>query len=78
MAWSRLPGHLSRPRCPPPILCEQIEQDEEAKKALEWVREMYAFSIACALEKVELDLKVRRPPATTKCCYTVLCAAELG
>ncbi len=41
--------------CPAP----QIEGDEEIKKALEWVREMYAFSVACALEKIPLDLKVR-------------------
>lgn len=37
----------------------QIEGDEEAKKALEWVREMYAFSVACALEKVPLERHVR-------------------
>lgn len=41
--------------CPAP----QIERDEEIKKALEWVREMYAFSVACALEKVPLEMKVR-------------------
>ncbi|KAL4451270.1 hypothetical protein ABPG77_009342 [Micractinium sp. CCAP 211/92] len=38
----------------------KIEGDEEIKKALEWVREMYAFSVACALEKIPLDLK--EPP----------------
>ena len=36
----------------------QIEKDEEAKKSLEWVREMYAFSIAAAMMKAKLDVKV--------------------
>ncbi|GAQ82785.1 hypothetical protein KFL_001240160 [Klebsormidium nitens] len=34
----------------------QIEEDEDAKKKLGWVREMYAFSIAVAKAKVDLDL----------------------
>ncbi|PSC71378.1 hypothetical protein C2E20_5225 [Micractinium conductrix] len=38
----------------------QIEGDEEAKKALDWVREMYAFSVAAALEHVKLDM--HEPP----------------
>lgn len=38
----------------------QIETDEEAKKALEWVREMYAFSVAAALERIPLDMQL--PP----------------
>lgn len=50
-------------RLPAPPL-PQIEADEEAKKALDWVREMYAFSVAAALEHVQLDVQVnwqRRP-----------------
>lgn len=39
---------------------KQIEEDEEAKKALDWVREMYAFSVAAALEKIPLDM--HEPP----------------
>ena len=39
--------------------CLQIEGDEESKKALDWVREMYAFSVAAALEKIPLDLQVK-------------------
>ncbi|EFN52021.1 hypothetical protein CHLNCDRAFT_139592 [Chlorella variabilis] len=37
-----------------------IEGDEECKKALDWVREMYAFSVAAALEKIPLDM--HEPP----------------
>ena len=42
-------------------LCPQIEADEEAKKALDWVREMYAFSVAVALEHVQLEVQVVAP-----------------
>ncbi|KDD75998.1 hypothetical protein H632_c402p1 [Helicosporidium sp. ATCC 50920] len=35
-------------------LTAQIEASEELKTALGWVREMYAFSVALALEKVQL------------------------
>lgn len=44
-------------------LTRKNEADEEAKKKLEWVREMYAFSVALALERVELDLPL--PPHNT-------------
>ncbi len=37
-------------------LTAEIEQDNKAKKQLDWIREMYAFSIACALENIKLDL----------------------
>jgi hypothetical protein len=40
-------------------LTAAIEADEEAKRKLEWIREMYAFSLALALEDVDIDL---RPP----------------
>ena len=57
---------LPPPSCPPPApACLQIEADEESKKALDWVREMYAFSVAAALEKIPLDLQVGLLPA---CC----------
>jgi hypothetical protein len=41
-----------------PLSRPQIEGDEEAKKALDWVREMYAFSVAAALEHIDLDMHV--------------------
>ena len=41
-------------------LTAEIEGNEEAKEKLGWVREMYAFSIACALKVVRLELKA--PP----------------
>jgi hydroxyproline O-arabinosyltransferase len=41
-------------------LTAEIEKDTEAKGKLEWVREMYAFSLAVALEDVTLDTKL--PP----------------
>lgn len=34
-----------------------IEADEDTKKALGWVREMYAFSAAVALQGIKLDLQ---------------------
>ncbi|EFN57057.1 hypothetical protein CHLNCDRAFT_143799 [Chlorella variabilis] len=34
----------------------QIEADAEASKRLGWVREMYAFSLAVAVERLDLDL----------------------
>ena len=33
-----------------------IEADPESKERLGWVREMYAFSTAVALKKIELDI----------------------
>ncbi len=44
--------------CLPILHPQQIEGDEEAKKALDWVREMYAFSVAAALEHVQLEVQV--------------------
>lgn len=41
-------------------LTADIEADPEAKEKLGWVREMYAFAIACALQKVKIDLRL--PP----------------
>ena len=41
-------------------LTADIEADEEAKEKLGWVREMYAFSIAAALENVKVELQM--PP----------------
>jgi hypothetical protein len=38
----------------------EIEASDEAKESLGWVREMYAFSLACALQGVKLDLQL--PP----------------
>lgn len=38
----------------------QIEADEELVKTLDWVREMYAFSFAAAVERIPLLLQVRR------------------
>ena len=40
--WERLTAH--------------IEADPESKERLGWVREMYAFSTAVALKKIELDI----------------------
>ena len=45
--WERLTAH--------------IEADPESKEKLGWVREMYAFSVATALQDVKLDLA--QPPA---------------
>lgn len=41
----------------------EIEADAEAKEKLGWVREMYAFSLACALKgvKLKLDLPPKSP-----------------
>ena len=44
--WERLAAH--------------IEADPESKEQLGWVREMYAFSVAVALQGIHLDLA--RPP----------------
>eukprot|EP00850_Spirogloea_muscicola_P011540 SM000072S21174 [mRNA] locus=s72:97305:104460:+ [translate_table: standard] len=50
-------------------LTAKIEADEDAKQALGWVREMYAFSLAAAKAKVEIDLPampgaiMSQPPA---------------
>ncbi|CAD7702597.1 unnamed protein product [Ostreobium quekettii] len=51
-------------------LALHIEGDNESKEKLGWVREMYAFSIACALNDVHLDLRpvpsnplIVQPPA---------------
>eukprot|EP00892_Ulva_mutabilis_P001996 jgi/Ulvmu1/11798/UM080_0009.1 len=41
-------------------LTARIEGDANAKAKLGWVREMYAFSIACAKKRVDLQLKL--PP----------------
>jgi hypothetical protein len=41
-------------------LAAEIEADPEAVRVLGWVREMYAFSLACALTRTALDLTVRR------------------
>ena len=41
----------------------EIEADEDARKVLGWVREMYAFSIACALQKLRVRLDA--PPKST-------------
>eukprot|EP00887_Chlorella_sp_A99_P004360 scaffold15.g4360.t1 len=38
----------------------RCQTDAACKKALDWVREMYAFSVACALERIKLDLQL--PP----------------
>lgn len=40
--WERLTAH--------------IEADPESKERLGWVREMYAFSTAVALKKIDLDI----------------------
>jgi len=44
--WERLTAH--------------IEADPESKKKLGWVREMYAFSVALALQGIKVDLA--KPP----------------
>lgn len=58
-----LPVPTRRPASSTPglwaALATQIEGDAEAKMALDWVREMYAFSVAAALEHVQLDLQAR-------------------
>lgn len=36
----------------------QIEADDEAKKTLDWIREMYAWDVALALNKVDLDTQL--------------------
>jgi hypothetical protein len=41
----------------------EIEENEQAKDKLGWVREMYAFSLACALQGVKLQLDL--PPQST-------------
>ena len=41
-------------------LTAQFESDEETKKDLDWVREMYSFSLALAIEKIDVDLQ--EPP----------------
>lgn len=40
-------------------VASKIEGDPEAVETLGWVREMYAFSLALALEKIPVDLTVR-------------------
>lgn len=54
--WERLAAH--------------IEADPESKEQLGWVREMYAFSVAVALQDIHLDLAqpplnrlITQPPA---------------
>ncbi|KAL4420198.1 hypothetical protein ABPG77_011414 [Micractinium sp. CCAP 211/92] len=44
-------------------LTAQVEADEALKKQLGWVREMYAFSVALALNKLKVELK---PPGQTQ------------
>ena len=41
----------------------EIEENEQAKEKLGWVREMYAFALACALKGVKLQLDL--PPKST-------------
>ena len=45
--WERLTAH--------------IEADKESKEKLGWVREMYAFSVAVALQGITVDLA--KPPS---------------
>ena len=45
--WERLTAH--------------IEADAESKEKLGWVREMYAFSVALALQEIKVDLA--KPPS---------------
>ena len=45
--WERLTAH--------------IEADSESKEKLGWVREMYAFSVALALQEIPVNLA--KPPA---------------
>lgn len=42
------------PTCAP----KQMEADQEIRNALGWVREMYAFSLACAVERWDPVLTV--------------------
>lgn len=49
---------------PPCLHPPQIEGDAQAVKKLGWVREMYAFSIAAAVERVPLAVSVRGRAAT--------------
>lgn len=64
-----LPAHLLPVPClqafPLPIVVPwlQIESDPQAVKSLGWVREMFAFSLACAVERLELELHIC--PAST-------------
>ncbi|KAG7674404.1 hypothetical protein Ndes2526B_g05130 [Nannochloris sp. 'desiccata'] len=51
--WLSITPHWER-------ITADMEEYEDAKEKLGWVREMYAFSIACALENVTLDLQL--PP----------------
>jgi hypothetical protein len=51
--WISIMPHWER-------ITAEIEEDTNAKAKLGWVREMYAFSIACALENVKLELQL--PP----------------
>ncbi|KAL4517798.1 hypothetical protein Ndes2526B_g02196 [Nannochloris sp. 'desiccata'] len=51
--WLSIMPHWER-------ITASIEEDKDAKEKLGWVREMYAFSIACALENVNLELQL--PP----------------
>lgn len=51
-------------------IADQVEKDPEAVEALGWVREMYAFSLACAISGTAVDLTapprnklINQPPA---------------
>ena len=52
------------------VITEEIEKDEDAKKKLGWVREMYAYSIAAAtsnvkhiVEEPRKTMLISQPPA---------------
>lgn len=56
-------------------LASQIEADEEAREALGWPREMFAFALAAAVERLDLELAVS---AESTCCLLRLACTTVG